>query len=81
MGLANIGGENDVFIVGASSCSAADRMERRATVWITAPPEVSFGNLRRVKRNLLLSLSLPYFLSFVFSLSLSLSFSYFIFQS
>ena len=72
MGLTDVRAANDVFIAEASSCSATDRMERRATVWITAPPEVSFGNLRRVKRNLLLSLSLPYFLSFVFSLSLSL---------
>ena len=76
MGLTHVRAANDVFIAEASSCSATDRMERRATVWITAAPEVSFGNLRRAKRNSLsLSLSLSFFLS------LSLSLSYFIFQN
>ena len=76
MGLTDVRAANDVFIAEASSCSATDRMERRATVWITAAPEVSFGNLRRAKRNSLsLSLSLSFFLS------LSPSLSYFIFQN
>ena len=78
MGLTDVRAANDVFIAEASSCSATDRMERRATVWITAAPEVSFGNLRRAKRNSL-SLSLSLFLSFFLSLSPSLS--YFIFQN